>query len=205
MEDKLVYTGNSSRDKLNQALNSSRGIIPHLRLLLRHLRPNPRTIPTNLRPGILNLIFHKQLRLSSLWLSSNHIRPLHNSNLNNTILNLTHPRNTRLRLRNNSSSSSLGTTIIFITHLLNNCALTSGRGSKRMVRIQGEGTNSSCQLSLSSSLPRLHKGLPCMDPDRIKVMEEEGRLGRWEVEEVEVGTEVEVVWAGGEVVEEVVP
>jgi len=36
-------------------------------------------------------------------------------------------------------------------------------------------------------------------------MEEEGRLGRWEVEEVEVGTEVEVVWAGGEVVEEVVP
>jgi ferredoxin-fold anticodon binding domain-containing protein len=44
-----------------------------------------------------------------------------------------------------------------------------------------------------------------MDLDKIRVMDEEEELGRWEAEEVEqVGIEVAVVLAGEEVVEEVV-
>jgi hypothetical protein len=205
MEDKQVYTGNSSKDRLNQGSNSRRGTILPLRSLLR-LRPNPRTIRTNLRLVTLNLISRKQLRPSSRWLSSNHIRPRRNSNsnLSNIILNLTHPRNTHPRLRNNNSSSSNpGTITIFIIHLLNNCALTNGHGLKRMVRTQEEGTSSSRLLSLNSSLPRLRRGLLCMALGRIKVMDEEGHLGRWAVvEAVLVGTEV--VWVEGEAVAEVV-
>jgi hypothetical protein len=208
MEDKQVYIGNSSRGRLNLGLNSQRVIIlPLLRLLLkpRRLHRNPRIIRTNLQLGILSLMSLKQLlRLSSRWPFSNPILPLPNnsSHLSHTILNLTR------RCSNlNSRNSIPGTIAIFIIRPLTNLLLPKGRVSKTVPRIQEEETSSNLRLSLSSSRLRLRKVLRwvCMDLDKIRVMDEEEELGRWEAEEVElVGIEVAVVLAGEEVVEEVV-